>query len=54
MGWILQHAAPPEGRHPAMQEFLKQQLQTELQVVFATKVFEGNAGPPQILASHVW
>jgi hypothetical protein len=25
-----------------------------LQVVFATKVFEGNAGPPQILASHVW
>lgn len=25
-----------------------------LQVVFATRVFNGNAGPPQILAIHVW
>jgi len=25
-----------------------------LQVVFATKVFNGNAGPPQILTVHVW
>jgi hypothetical protein len=25
-----------------------------LQVVFVTKVFNGNAGPPQILAIHVW
>jgi hypothetical protein len=25
-----------------------------VQVVFATKVFEGNTGPPRIIASHVW
>ena len=25
-----------------------------IQVVFATKVFNGNAGPPRILAIHVW
>jgi hypothetical protein len=25
-----------------------------VQVVFATKVFNGNAGPPRILAIHVW
>jgi hypothetical protein len=25
-----------------------------LQVLFSTKVFSGNAGPPQIIAIHVW